>query len=128
MKTGNQTLDQAVERENNILLSIRRQRQVTLPEAFDPINEASRDIIKAMYEKYGQVYLGKVNSNQNDPTVLKQYDGGAIYNFSCDFCLPAYSKQVESLIMEWRTQKDVHVLERMFNAITEHGGHLIFWS
>lgn len=128
MTTNSQTLAQAVERENNMIVSIVQQRRATIPEGFDPINEASRDIIKAMYEKYGQVYLGKVNANQNDPTVLTQYDGGTIYNFSCDFCLPAYSRQIESLIMEWRTQKDVHVLKRMFNAITEHGGHLIFWS
>ena len=49
------------------------------------LNDLNRDLVRAMNDYYGQVYVGSFNGD----LALAQYDGGKIYNFAYDFAYPA---------------------------------------
>lgn len=93
-------LQQAKEHQNKLILL--NARDITHPvcgvmESSDDLHEANRQIVLAMQEAYGSVYLGKINPSYGMTYgKLERYDGQPLY--SCDFCIPVYNEELEAAI------------------------------
>lgn len=87
------------------------------------LNDTNRDLIEAMNDRYGQVYVGTFNGE----LVLAQYTSGKIYNFAYDFCVPSYDAELEALLRQWKENHKVCHLEAIYARIRELDGHLLIW-
>lgn len=97
-------------------------------EASEDLNDANRELILAMQSTYGKVYLGKINSGMEGETGLTEYIGQKLYNFCCDFCIPAYDEVLVTLIRQWNTDHKVTDLNRIYARIEKLEGSLLIWS
>ena len=57
-------------------------------------------VIEAMKQRYGTVYLGKINGRN---AILEEYTGQLIHAYCCDFAVPEPDAVLVSLIATWRT-------------------------
>ncbi len=87
------------------------------------LNDINRDLIQAMNDCYGQVYVGSINGD----LALAQYDGGTIYNFAYDFCVPSYDEQLDTLLRQWKEGHKVCQLDAIYERIRILEGHLLIW-
>ena len=63
----------------------------------------------------------------NRDLALAQYDGGKIYNFAYDFCVPSYDEQLDALLRQWKEGHKVCQLEEIYAQIRKLDGHLLLW-
>jgi len=74
-----------------------------LPESDNEINNASRNVVKAMHKDHGECWLGKINLYGDDKDkpekALWKYDGGTVYNFSSSFVVPCFDQELVDLIL-----------------------------
>ena len=87
------------------------------------LNDINRDLIQAMNDYYGQVYVGSINGD----LALAQYDGGKIYNFAYDFCVPSYDEQLDTLLRQWKEDHKIRQLDAIYERIQMPEGHLLIW-
>ena len=87
------------------------------------LNDLNRDLVRAMNDYYGQVYVGSFNGD----LAMAQYDGGKIYNFAYDFCVPSYDEQLDALLRQWKEGHKVCQLEEIYAQIRKLDGHLLLW-
>ena len=98
------------------------------------LNNASRNLIKAMYNRYGSVWLGEFNPSKSNQMVMWKYDGGMIFNFCADFVVPKEDENLRNMLMNrlenvyTGTKEDSVRVEKIQNMICEIGGELLFWS
>ncbi len=106
------------------------------PESDSALNDASRAVITAMHErKGGPVYLGLINSRESaGEQIMREHDGGMVYNFEADFVLPNEDERVYTLIFErlkgpYKGMRDDSArVKAIHDAIEKAGGELLFWS
>lgn len=87
------------------------------------LNDMNRDLIKAMNDHYGQVFVGSFNGD----LIVAQYHGEIIYNFAYDFCVPNYDAELENLLQRWKEKHRASHLETIYTRIRELDGHLLIW-
>lgn len=87
------------------------------------LNDMNRDLIQAMNDYYGQVYVGCINGN----LTLTKYDGGKIYNSAYDFCVSSFDEQLDTLLRKWKEDRKVCQLEAIYERIRILEGHLLIW-
>ena len=130
-------LDQAVARLRD-LVTPHYQREGCLPEADDSINNASRRVVKAMYEEHGECWLGTINYGDDRGKankVLQKWDGErTVLNFECAFVIPKYDEELVKLIIERDqaayegTKKDAERMDAIFDHFIKLGGHYLHWT
>ena len=86
-----------------------------------PITDISRELIQAMADVHGVVYLGKHDSDD-----LVPYTGQPIYNFQYNFCVPVDSEPLKALL---RTGlPDYKVFDAFYQLLRSLDGHWLFWA
>ena len=123
-------LQQAKEHQNKLILL--NARDITHPdcgvmESSDDLHEANRQIVLAMQEAYGSVYLGKINPSYGMTYgKLERYDGQPLY--SCDFCIPVYNEELEAAIHMWNDTGEVKVINKIHEIVERLHGVILIWS
>ena len=114
-------------------------------EACTELNNASRALIQAYRDEYGQAWLGYINLHAKDrspekggsaniQSVIWKWDGDLVYNFGADFVLPAYNEALAKLILDrdsdpvYSNLKDVQRIETIHTRIKMLNGHFLIWS
>lgn len=121
-------LQKAIERNNLLYAGHTRGCGRILPmEASEELNDSCREVILAMQEAYGEVYLGSINSGFHKKQPLVKYTGQELTNFICSFCVPVYHPILETKIYEWRNG-NTKSLEQIAKLITWLGGKALPWS
>jgi len=100
------------------------------------INDISRAKIQAASEVWPEVWLGKVNLYNKDKgkPILKQWGGELVYNFEYTFLIPAYDKELETLIYDrdnadyTGTKDDIVRIDAIFNRIEGLNGIILSWA
>lgn len=93
-------------------------------EGTEELNDSNRQVILAMHAVYGGVYLGSFS----DAEPLALYEGQEITNFSCDFCVPCYSGELERLIRDWRENGNSKSLDNAMKLVEQLQGKILCWS
>lgn len=101
-------------------------------------NGNNQKIIEAYRKKYGRAFLGHTIFNGREAeqvrnghlSPVREYTGGEVLNFSCDFIIPKNDHLLAELI---RMQTVVHfyhkpVIEAIFKRIEELGGLILLWT
>ena len=123
-------LQQAKEHQNKLILL--NARDITHPvcgvmESSDDLHEANRQIVLAMQEAHGSVYLGKINPSYGMTYgKLERYDGQPLY--SCDFCIPVYNEELEAAIHMWNDTGEVKVINKIHEIVERLHGVILIWS
>lgn len=102
-------------------------------------NGLNREIIAAMKQIHGLLYLGSVNyySGQSErirtgeESVYEEYAGQEIYDFHCDFAVPVRDEVLEEMIRAWNRGTGPHpaeLVDRIMARINELGGEHFVWS
>jgi hypothetical protein len=109
-----------------------------LPEADNEINDASRNVIKAMQNEHGEAWLGNINLHEyhkgEDEPVIWKWHGGLIRNFAVSFVVPKYDTELEKLIIdradaEYKgTSEDYGCVNTIMNKIESLGGIHLSWT
>jgi len=116
--------------------SLRDNDCVTPLEADDRLNDSNRDLISAMAEEHGAVWLGKVNLYNEDDRAepMWKWDGDLVYNFGASFVIPCFDLELLRLI-QYRdstpyhgTADDYEWVNAIHARIEELGGHHFVWS
>lgn len=127
-----QTVDQAVAHLAGVYRENYDHGLCGLPEACDYVNDASRDVIDAVYQKNNRecwlVVINPFGSQQR----YRRHDGGMVYNFGADYVIPKHDERVQQLCEELaKTEgiKSYHIAtERLVARIKEVGGITLAWS
>ena len=97
-----------------------------LGECDNKLNNLSRQIIKEFKQAYPYAMMGRFN--EGEICVPVPEDTNKIYNFECDFVIPAKNASLESLIRTWREDNDNKALGRAIDFIEQIGGELLHWT
>ena len=88
------------------------------------LNDMNRDLIIAMHNYYGHVYVASINGG----TGLLQYDPGKkIYNSEYNICVPDYDAQLDDLLRLWEEEHNTDHLEAIYARLRAISGHLLLW-
>lgn len=132
MKETEISLREAKEHQNKVYLASMREPQSPVygvSEGVEALNNANRKIILSMRASYGSVYLGNVNPGIGTKTVgLRKYEGQELFNFCCEFCVPAYDEILDKKIREWNETQDRTCLNRIYQRIEKLHGVILVWS
>lgn len=107
-------------------------------ESDDTNNDFNREVITAMKQIHGQLYLGSVNyyGKQREQicaeteSVYEEYTGQQIFNFHCSFAVPVKDEFLEEMIREWNRGTGAlqgKSVEQIMERISELGGEHFIW-
>lgn len=121
---------EAKKKHTNEVVRGLREGDGCLPEADAQVNNSAVVAIHKLHEERGQVWLGKINryaSDKNKPYMWK-WDGDQVYNFSCDFAIPAYDEELEKLLRQWDKQPSYTLIAAIQERVDALGGVNLMWS
>ncbi len=112
-----------------------------LREADEYYNDLNRERIEAFRMMHGVAFLGDINIHDHekyervkagsDEGIYTEYTGQLVYNFGCDFCVPAEDEELAGLIRQWNRSEqlpkrmvDVELITGKIEAI---GGIQFIW-
>lgn len=135
--------------EGHIRMALARKRQfrhiretggwLALREADGTNNDLNKEVIVAMKQIHGRLYLGSVNIYGDDQrkricageeSVYEEYTGQEIYNFHCTFAVPVKDEALEELIRGWNRGTEPHnsgVVDQIMARVDELGGEHFLW-
>lgn len=135
--------------EGHIRLALARKRQfrhiretggwLALREADDTNNDLNREVIVAMKQIHGRLYLGNINIYDDNrrkqicsgkESVYEEYTGQEIYDFHCTFAVPAKDGALEEMIREWNKGIGPHhaeLVDQIMARVDELGGKHFVW-
>lgn len=109
-----------------------------LREADDVFNDFNREELNAMVGKYGKIFIGKINFNDNsareallaggDP--FREYTGEKVYNFGCDYAIPTPDPALSDMIRKWNGPncgEDAVGVSQIIDRIRDLGGVHFIW-
>lgn len=108
-----------------------------LREADDVYNDISREQIMAFKETFGSAFLGRINFHgeqhkdvvSGKRSVFEEYVGQTVYNFGCDFVVPAKDDVLEKSIRDWNAGIYTKgAVDRIFERVEELGGCTFIWT
>lgn len=88
------------------------------------LNDMNRDLIIAMHNHYGHVYVGSINGGTG---LLQYHPGKKIYNSDYNFCVPGYDERLDALLRLWREEHNVHHLDAIHERVRAIKGHILLW-
>jgi hypothetical protein len=98
------------------------------------LNNATRCVIQAMHDHYGDCWLGLINVYDKSKPAIWKYDLYAfLCNFSADFAIPKYDKILHDLILERdntpyiSVTDDKKLIDSIFDRIKEIDGYILTW-
>ncbi|MEG1012303.1 MAG: hypothetical protein RSD27_11020 [Ruthenibacterium sp.] len=110
-------------------------------ESDDIINDGNREIIAAYKARYDSAFLGRINFDGKDrlsitrgeKSIYTPYAGQTVYNFSCDFCVPAPDAELARMIQKWNLpHTGMDNLSAGIASITDKivslGGIFLIWT
>lgn len=105
-------------------------------ESDDTHNDLNRELLAAMKQIYGHVYLGNVNYYDErreqictgKASVYEEYTGQKIFNFHCSFAVPVKDDRLEQMIRDWnKGTASGQSVEQIMERIDELGGEHFIW-
>jgi len=112
-------------------------------ECDEGLNNASREVVTAMAEDLGEVWLGCVNlydharvknGGGRDADIMWKWDGSLVRNFSCTFVAPAFDVELVALIRArdvgpyTTAADDAAKIETIHERLRTIGGVHLFWT
>jgi hypothetical protein len=107
-------------------------------EADESLNDASRRVVDAVRDAFGEAWLGQINlhgSERGKPEhALWKWDGSLVCNFSCAFVLAQKDDTLVELIMQrdrapyTNGRDDVARIDAIMVRIKEVGGIHLHWT
>lgn len=94
-------------------------------ETDDRYNGLNRKFIEAFKAENPEAVIGKINGDGNDG-VFRDIGEGRLFNFCCDFIIPAPDTKLEKLIMAYRNGSS-RILDKIQDRISEAGGQPVLW-
>ena len=123
------TLATAVKHLNNEVARVANKERYVPTEADAALNNASREVIRAMREEHGAAFLVHMEFG------LYEWNGETpLQNFIASAVLPTRAQKVDDLVAERKNapytgSKDDRVrVEAIFAAVKEAGGEILVWS
>lgn len=132
--------------EGHIRMALAKKRQyryvresggwLALREADNTSNNLNREIIVALKQIHGRLYLGHINIYGDDrrvrvcagkKSVYEEYTGQEIYNFHCDFAVPGADETLAELIRTWNREAEPRVIDQIMARVDELGGEHFVW-
>ena len=110
-----------------------------LREADDTYNNLNREQLLALKMMHGRLWLGSINFYDDkrkkitagEESVYEELTDQMVYNFGCDFAIPAPDKGLEELIRAWngdeRLPKKLVDVEAMTGRVEQLGGINLIW-
>ncbi len=112
-----------------------------LREADEYYNDLNRERIKAFWMIHGVAFLGDINIHDHekyervragsDKDIYTEYTGQLVYNFGCDFCVPAEDEELADLIRRWNRSEQLPKrmvdVESITGKIEAIGGIQFIW-
>lgn len=108
-------------------------------ESDETYNDLNRKLIVAYRDFYGAAYWGKINYHDSqqrqwivngEERVYVAYAGQKLYNFCCDFCIPAPDPMLEELIQQWNNADLPNLqnhVKKIMDRIDELDGLSFIW-
>lgn len=107
-------------------------------ESDNTCNNLNRELIAAMAQIYGCVYLGNVNYYDEQrkhicagtESVYEEYIGQKILNFHCSFAVPVKDDLLEEMIRDWNNGRQpigVKSVEQITKRVDELGSEHFIW-
>lgn len=107
---------------------------LSLDESDDIYNDFNRQLIQAMKLRNGHAYMGNVNYYGDQrkeilagKSIYEEYNGGKIYNFSCDFCVPVKDETLEQLVRQWNQTGSAALIPAINDRVEQTGGISFIW-
>lgn len=107
-----------------------------LPEACEPVNNASRKVVEAMRDEHGEAWLGLVNcynqSQKENP--LWKWNGQLVQNFAAGFVVPCDDECLRQIIAErhngegYCPERNFRTVKEIQERVGELGGVMLVWS
>jgi len=121
------TVKEAHERLHDVLAGVRSDE---LPEACEPLNKASLELIEAAYREWPECWLVSINGPADDPErIYWQHDGGPVHNFDADWVLPCKPDGIAAAIVRFRQQLPSYAaLLDIERQLRELGGMRLYWT
>lgn len=116
-------LAEAIDSMNKVLL--RAKTPAGVYEGVDELNDANRAVLVAMKQKYGSVYMVKINGKEG---IQEYVSPEAARNFCCDYCMPIYDEKVAQLIRSWNEDLSVAVLLELYSRLKALDAVMLIWS
>lgn len=97
-------------------------------------NARQRAKIEALYQKYGECWLGNINLHDKQKPIMWQYKGQWVYNFDAAFAVPHFDEELFNLIAERDrtpyagTKEDMKWIVKISLRIEDLGGFHLLWS
>lgn len=100
------------------------------------LNDQNRAEITAFSTLNQETWLGRVGfhaeekemvaSGEKSPMV--RYDGGLVYNYQYDFCIPTNDSEMLGLIRRWNTgERNWGVFNQIYDRVQDLGGIYLIW-
>lgn len=112
---------------------------LALREADDTYNNLNREQLRALKMMHGRLFLGSINFHGDQRKkvvagkegIYEELLDQMVYNFGCDFAVPAPDKELEKLIRAWnedeRLPKKLVDVEAMTGRVEQLGGINLIW-
>lgn len=109
-----------------------------LREADKTYNDWNREMIDALRQKHGKLYLGKINFYEDKRkdvvaggTVYEEHTGGEVYNFACDYVVPCRDEELQKLVQQWNGNTSLPapsaIIDKIFERVEKLGGVHLIW-
>ncbi len=100
------------------------------------LNDQNRAEITAFSTLNQETWLGRVGfhaeekemvvSGEKSPMV--RYDGGLVYNYQYDFCIPTNDSEMLWLIRRWNTgERNWGIFNQIYDRVQDLGGIYLIW-
>ena len=108
-------------------------------EADATYNDWNREQLRALKMMHGRLFLGSINFHGDQRKkvvagkegIYEELLNQTVYNFGCDFAVPAPDKELEKLIRAWnedeRLPKKLVDVEAMTGRVEQLGGINLIW-
>lgn len=148
-KLNLRSLDWKTKLEGSITFAFARKMQfnyvrstggyLELREADNTYNDWNREQLRALKMMHGRLFLGSINFHGDQRKkvvagkegIYEELLDQMVYNFGCDFAVPAPDKELEKLIRAWnedeRLPKKLVDVEAMTGRVEQLGGINLIW-
>lgn len=109
-----------------------------LREADATYNDWNREMIDALRQRHGKVYLGRINyyDEKRDEVaaggnIYEEYTGESVYNFCCDYAVPVQDEELQKLVQAWNGCNSLpmpsDIIDKIFERVEKIGGTHLIW-
>ncbi len=120
------TVKQAYERLCDVLAGVRSDE---LPEACEPLNKASLELIEAAYQEWPECWLLSINGPPDDPDrIYWRHRGEPVYTCGADWVLPCKPAGIAEAIALFRQFPSASNYARIEGMARKYHGVRLYWT